>query len=300
VITRQNIVGRCAPRMLVGLLLLVVPLSNASSQSSPSGKRMSRPDSLRALPNYGVTDTTHVETRPITLREIIARAIEGEKTKLEGRQSLSYTMTVRSLALWDDKKKEIEDIILMAYTEASGYSKFVELNEHSSQYEYKDGNWVLVPDKTEMDSSVRVASDGYADFTELPFFLEEQAEFDFELLGRTIEVDHVIFEIGFAPKSDFKPLPSGTIFIDTNDYRIIHEEFHFAQNPFPLLLKGLNHMSRHWERLPTGEWVFTHVLADVELRGGYFGMIPDRVQFSLERSDFVFDEPYNTHLFGER
>ena len=261
---------------------------------------MSRPDSLRALPNYGVTDTTHVETRPITLREIIARAIEGEKTKLEGRQSLSYTMTVRSIALWDGKKKEVEDIILMAYTEASGYNKFVELNEQSSHYDYKDGNWVLDTDKLEMDSTVRVESGGYADFTELPFFLEEQAEFDFELLGRSIEVDHVIFEIGFTPKSDFKPLPAGTIFIDTNDYRIIHEEFRFVQNPFPLLLKDITHMSRHWERLPTGEWVFTRVLAQVELRGGFFGMMPDRVQLSLERSDFVFDQPYNTHVFGDK
>ena len=286
---------------IAALLMLILPIHVASAQEQATpGKHMARSDSLRSLPNYGVTDTTHVETRPITLREIIARAVEGEKSKLEGRQSLSYTMTVRSIAIWDEKKKEIEDVILMAYTEASGYNKFVEINEHFSRYDYKDGNWLLAPDKTETDSSVRVETDGYADFTELPFFLEEQAEFDFELLGRTIEVDHVIFEIAFTPKSDFKPLPAGTVFIDTNDYRIIHEEYRFAQNPFPLLLKDIKHMSRHWERLPTGEWVFTRVLAEIELRGGFFGMIPDRVLLSLERSDFAFDEPYSTHIFGER
>jgi len=130
-------------------------------------------------------------------------------------------------------------------------------------------------------------------------FLEELDEFHFDLRSHNLEVDHVIFEIGFKPKSDFKPLPSGTIFIDTTDYRIIHEEFYFEKNPFPLLLKGIRHVSRHWDRLPTGEWVFTRVLAEVEMRG-FMKYIPDRMQLSLERRDFAFDKPYSTHLFGER
>ena len=50
-----------------------------------------------------------------------------------------------------------------------------------------------------------------SDFVEMPFFLEQQEEFDFELLERTVEVDHVIFKIGFKPKSEFKALPSGVV-----------------------------------------------------------------------------------------
>jgi hypothetical protein len=250
-------------------------------------------------PHHGVTDTTHVERGAITLREIISRAIEGEKSKLEGRTSLSYTMTVRSIVLWENKRKIVNDVLVLAYNESSGFSRFVEVNNVTRQFDRKESSWVENPDEVEESAAVRVESDGHSDFTELPFFLEEIEEFHFELRSRTVEVDHVIFEIGFKPKSDFKPLPSGTIFIDTTDYRIIHEEFHFEKNPFPLLLKGIRHVSRHWDRLPTGEWVFTRVLAEIEMRG-FMPYVPDRIQLSLERRDFAFDKPYSAHLFGER
>ena len=265
------------------LLMLAIPAWAPAQAQEPSEPQIhrQRPD---PKPVYGQTDTTHVERGAITLREIISRAIDGEKSKLEGRSSLSYTMTLRTIALWGEKKKEVNDIVMMAYIESNGFNRFVEINDQTRHFNYEEGAWVEDVEKREEPSSVRVESDGYSDFTELPFFLEELDEFHFELLSRNLEVDHVIFEIGFKPKSDFKPLPSGTIFIDTADYRIIHEEFHFEKNPFPMLLKGIRHLSRHWDRLPTGEWVFTRVLAEVEMRG-MFGLIPDRVQFSLERSD---------------
>jgi hypothetical protein len=281
--------GHAVVSMMLVLFLLPQPAAG-------QGKRMPRPDP--ASPRPGVTDTMHVERKPITLAEIISRAIEGEKTKLLGRTSLSYTMSVRTILLWE-KKKEIYDAVMRAYTESNGFSRFVELNENKTRYKYEDGAWVEDEDDEELEPSVRVTADGFSDFTELPFFLEEVDEYTFELLGRTLEGDHVIFQIGFKPKSDFKALPAGTIYIDTTDYRIIHEEFRFSQNPFPMILKGLNRMSRHWDRLPTGEWVFTRVLADIEMHS-YFGMVPDRVQLSLERSDFKFDEPYSVRLFGER
>jgi len=252
-----------------------------------------------ARPTMGMTDTTHVERGAITLREIISRAIEGEKSKLEGRRSLTYTMTLRTIALWTDKKKEVYDAVLRAYNESNGFNRFVTVNENTAYYKYVDKAWVVNTDEDRDESTVRVVSDGHSDFTDIPFFLEEIEDYDFELLGRTLEVDHVIFEIGFKPKSDFKPLPSGTIYIDTTDYRIIHEDFRFEQNPFPMVLKDVNRFSRHWDRLQTGEWVFTRVLAEFQMHG-WFGLVPDRVMVSLERSEFAFDEPYSERIFGER
>ncbi|UCE01371.1 MAG: hypothetical protein JSW67_08685 [Candidatus Latescibacterota bacterium] len=287
-------VGRAL--VLAGLIAVAL----ASPSASQERDRTVTSDSLRrAQPIYGYTDTTEVITKPLTLREIIARSVEGEKRKLGGHNDMTYTMTVRLVANWEERK-EIRDVVSRMYADVTGFSRAVMLGETVRNYKLEEGEWVVDEKKGDEKSGVRVESDGYSDFAELPFFLEEQKEFDFELLERTIEVDHVIFKIGFKPKSDFKALPSGIVYVDTDDYRIIHEEFTFEQNPFPLFLKDIRRISRHWEELPGGEWVFTRLIMEVELRGGFFGKIPDRAAVSLFRDDFRFDEGYDARTFGER
>ena len=102
-------------------------------------------------------------------------------------------------------------------------------------------------------------------------------------------------------KEDFKPLPAGRIWVDTDAYRIIHEEFTFHQNPFPLILKDIKGFSRHWQELPGGEWVFTRIMMEVELRSAlFFGHAPQRIAISLQREDFEFDQGYDARVFGER
>jgi hypothetical protein len=288
-------VGRALALVGVTAALLVGFASAASAQQGTS-----RSDSLlRAQPIYGYTDTTEVSTKPLTLREIIARCVEGEKRKLSGHNDMTYTMTVRVVVNWK-KKKEIRDVVTRIYADDTGFSRGVLLGESVRNFKLEDGEWVLDEEKGDEKSPVRVESDGHSDFADLPFFLEEQKEFDFELLDRTVEVDHVIFKIGFKPKSSFKALPSGIVFVDTDDYRIIHEEFTFDQNPFPLFLKDVGRFSRHWEELPGGEWVFTRVMMEVDLRGGWFGKIPDRAAVAVFRDDFSFDEGYDSRTFGER
>lgn len=257
-------------------------------------------DSLHVLPPvYGSVDTSRVTARALTLREIIERCVEGERTKLAGHQDMTYTMTVRGLTQWK-KRKEVRDIVMRVYADAEGFSRTMQLGESVRKFKQKDGDWVDDPDDSEAHARVRVESDSYSDFVEMPFFLEEQQEFDFELLGRTVEVDHVIFKIGFKPKSDFKALPSGVVYVDTDEYRIIHEEFEFNHNPFPMFIKDIGRISRHWEMLPGGEWVFTKIMMEVDLRGGWTGVIPQHAAVALYRDDFEFDTGYDARTFGER
>jgi len=251
-----------------------------------------------AQPVRGATDTVHVQIKKLTLQEILERCIQGEKSKLAGHHDMTYTLNVRLLNFWE-KKKEVRDTVIRVFADESGYSRSVELGEVVHHYVRREGAWV--PDEgPELEFKMEVESDFFSDFVELPFFLEEPQEFDFSLLNRTIESDHVIFEISFRPKSDFKPLPAGRIWVDTDAYRIIHEEFTFPQNPFPLILKDIKGFSRHWEELPGGEWVFTRILMEVELRNVFFGQAPQRVSISLQREDFHFDQGYDARVFGER
>ncbi len=279
---------------------VITPRAAAQVRERPPLREVPR-DSLLVLPPvYGTTDTSRVTAKPVGLREIIRRCVEGERTRLAGHDDMTYTLTVRTALRWRSRK-EVRDAVFRMYADADGFARTVQLGENLRKYKRKDDSWV--PDDDEESGSkgrVRVESDGYSDFVEMPFFLEEQQEFDFELLERTIEVDHVIFKIAFKPKSSFKPLPSGIVYVDTDAYRIIHEEFEFEQNPFPMFVKDIGRISRHWGELPGGQWVFTKMMMEVELRGGWTGFMPEHVAVALYRDDFEFDTGYDSRIFGER
>lgn len=279
--------------------------ANAAAQSPAAGDSTAvrvrpAPPVLEIPGERIIADTLQVRREKLSLREIIARSIEGERTKLSGRRSMTCTSTVRVIATWKDKR-EIEDLVLRSYADVEGTERTAMLGAKTTHYVRENGEWVIDPDPDqESDNTVQVESGGHNDFDELPIFFDEIQEYDFELIERFVQTDHVIFRIAFRPKSEFKPLPSGTLYVDTDRYRIIQEEYDFGKNPFPLLLKDLKRVSRQWTELPTGEWVNTTIRGEVELRADPFGWIPRSVAFAYSRTDFAFDVDYDERLFGER
>lgn len=290
---------------VVGVLLVVsASTDDARSQDFPEPPMHATADTLVIWPDDSppttvIADTLNVERRRLGMREIIERCIEGQRTRLGGHDDMTCTTTIRAAVYWK-KKKEITNIVYRSYSDVQERTRSVQLDERTTRYKLDEGEWIIDTDRDEDDdATVRAESDGYSEFTELPVFLEELGEYDFELLERIIEVDHVIFKIAFRPKSEFKPLPSGVVYVDTNNYRIIHEEYDFEQNPFPLFLKDMKRITRHWAQLPGGEWVFTRLMMEVDLRSDPFGWIPDRVAIALVRDDFEFDQGYDARVFGE-
>lgn len=256
-----------------------------------------------SLPTYVIPEPVEITTTKLTLREIIQRSVEGEKTKLAGHRDMTYNAVLRSILTWEGKRREIEDEVYLVYEDDQGLEKRVRLTKSKTVEDFQDGAWTPRSEKDEDESHVRVeaeASDEGANLSRLPFFLKDQEEYDFELLERRLEEDHVLFKIAFRPRSRFKPLPSGTVYVDTNAYRIVHEEFSFEENPAPLILKDIRGVSRHWRKLPGGEWVVSRILGELDLRGGWMGVIPSRVEFSLVLDDYRFDQGYDERRFGPR
>jgi hypothetical protein len=282
---------------LAGALGLLFPGPAGSAAPQSPG---APPDSL---PTYEIREPVEVTTTEQTLREIIQRSVEGEKTKLAGHRDMTYNAVVRSILIWEGKRREIMDEVYLVYEDDRGLQKRVQLTKEKQVFDFREGTWTPRTEKDEEESGVRVeaeASDRGAGLARLPFFLEDQEEYDFKLLERRLEDDHVLFKIAFRPRSRFKPLPSGTVYVDTQAYRIVHEEFTFEQNPAPLLLKDVRGVSRQWQKLPGGEWVVSRILGEVELHGGWTGMIPDRVEFSILLDDYRFDLGYDERRFGPR
>jgi hypothetical protein len=254
------------------------------------------PDSL---PRYVLPDSALATGSLLSLREIVRRATEGERTKLAGHRDMTYNATLRSILTWKSKR-EIHDDIALVFEDDRGFQKRITLASKVTRQKRRDGKWVL--DETEPgDVEVTVEagdSDEGMNLSRVPFFLRRQEDFDFSLLERHLEGDHVIFKIAFTPRSTFKPLPSGTVYIDTNAFRVIHEEFRFDENPFPLLVKDIRRFSRQWTELPGGQWVVSRIMGDLTLRGGWTGVIPQRAEVALAFNDYRFDQGYDAGRFG--
>jgi hypothetical protein len=257
------------------------------------------------MPRYQVKDPVHASGRLMTLAEIIERCTEGERTKLAGHRDMTYTANTRAVIFWKSKK-QVHDSVSLIYEDESDSRRIVELARKETYYHlHPDGTWANDDDDpdakdTDREITVNVSEEETGGLTALPFFLEEQSEFTFHLLERRLEGDHVIFKISFDPRSPFKPLPSGTVYVDTEEFRIIHEEFTFKTNPFPLFVKDIRRVSRHWQKLPSGEWVAERLLVEVRLRGMGLRAIPERIEISILMTDYVFDTGYDETKLGPR
>jgi hypothetical protein len=292
-----------ARRLLPALVLWLLAMPVAAASAPDPAELDAAPDSTangeeEDLPRYRVVDPIRSESTEMTLREIIARAVRGEETKLEGHHDMTFNVTFRSVLLWE-KKKEVRDQIYLVYQDDRGLDKRVLLTEQVSRYKRKDGAWVADPEQEEGgEVRVEVERDSPGGtLSRLPFFLENQEDYRFTLRERTLEGDHVIFGIEFQPRSRFKPLPSGVVYIDTDAFRVIHEEFRFDENPVPLFLKGVDRVSRQWTHMSRGEWVTSRILGSFRLNGA-FGVMPDRVDVALIFNDYRFDQGYDPERFG--
>jgi hypothetical protein len=192
--------------------------------------------------------------------------------------------------------------VYLVYEENRGLRKSVELATRETRFKREDENWVLDEDQEDDDAvEMEVSAERGGDLSRLPFFLEDQEDYTFELLDRFLEEDHVIFKIGFEPRSSFKPLPSGTVYVDTDAFRIVHEEFRFeGQNPLPMIVGDIKRISRHWRQLATGEWVTWKIYAEVDLQGSWTKVIPKSIGFALLLEDYRFNQGYDEHRFGPR
>ncbi len=242
------------------------------------------------------TDPIVVEGQEFTVREVVQRAVAGEGAKLAGHHDMTYYYTVRVAFGWPAKKRA-DTYVYRAYQDSTGYSRLLFLDAKAEQFKKEGDAWLPDEDKNPEQPPFRVEELESSYFTRLPFYLDDDEQFDFRLVDRTLETDRVVFHIAFRPKSDFSPLPSGEVYIDSKTFRVIHEIYEFRQNPFPLALKGVRRASRQWTQLASGEWVRKRIALDVELRNMPFA--PDNVVITAYFHDFVFDAGYDERLFGD-
>ncbi len=266
------------------------------SAGAPSTTRSARDRYSIWSQSISETEPIVVEGKEFTVRDVVRRATAGESSKLAGHRDLTYHYTIRVVLEWPEKRR-VETSVYRAYQDSTGYSRRLFLEAKAEQFKKSGDAWTLDEEKDPEQPDFRVEDLETSYFTRLPFYLDEDDQFDFKLIDRVLENDRVVFHIAFRPKSDFSPLPSGEVYIDSRNFQVVHEVYEFRQNPMPLFLKGIKRASRQWTQLPTGEWVRKRIALDIELHSMPFA--PKQVLVTAYFHDFVFDTGYDERLFGE-
>ncbi len=272
----------------------LVLLLAAASYPSPGRAQTAYRDTI---PNaVGIIEPIIVEGKEFTVRELVQRAMKGERTKFAGHSDATYRITTHVAIVWPEKK-QVETEIYQIYGDSTGYMRRVLIASQTEKFKKENDAWVF--DKNDdPDADYRVRDYDTSRFTSIPVYLENDEEFDFKLMDRVLEADRVIFHVSFRPKSEFSEMPVGEIWIDSDGFRVIHEIYDFNTNPMPMLIKGVRRVSLQWTRLPSGEWVPKRLAGELEIRRVIW-LAPNSVSFSQIWEDFQFDQGYNPRMLGK-
>jgi hypothetical protein len=121
-------------------------------------------------------------------------------------------------------------------------------------------------------------------------------EFRYRIVGRDLVGNRLIYRIAFEPRSALDPtVPSGLVWVDTNDFVIVRQEVGFARSPIPLILQGIDRMVIERQRAE-GFWVLKRVL----LRARTSLPLPTlwrSFDFSLQFDDYAINRGLDDAIF---
>lgn len=226
---------------------------------------------------YMTLPETLVESSRVTLDEIFRRVAVGEARRDSLMQDQSYKMLMRVAAGPkkgnDDKdRKVLEEGAVQVYKKRPNLQKQIPLRTT----EKKDGLDIDISDDGDMSEA----------FLQAAFHPTMRGGYEFRIRERVITGGHVVYRIGFEPKSRHDPLPSGEVWVDTNDYVIIREEFWYRdRSPLPLWLESLDSCVLERTRIDGQYWVLSRVLA----RARFSGPVRMMARLAGESIPGVFD-----------
>jgi hypothetical protein len=177
----------------------------------------------------------------------------------------------------------------------------VRLKEWSREEEKKEG-------KKGGEQNVKVSFD--ADMSEsfiaFAFDPKMRARFQFRIEDRKLVGDRVVYLLSFAPRSSLEALPSGHVWLNTNDFVILREEFAFKdRSPLPLFVQSIDSCVLERTLIDHQYWVISRILARVTLTDPVRWMgklagdeIPKVVDLALARTDWIINGGIPDSLFA--
>jgi len=259
-VPRRALPIACAPPVLVAVLLLAASAARAGTLPSPA-------EAGAGAPTLAVEDTIPVPTTlpvqivtapRVTLDEILRRVTAGEAHRDSLMQDQSFTM-----------------LAALTYVDATKGGA----PETKRQWEYAGKVYRKRPDKVrtvplreksnfrKQDAAdVQVGPNMGEELVNFAFQPRTRSRFDFTIQERHLVAGHVVYLVGFTPKSKLDDLPTGRAWIDTKDFVIVRQEFWYRdRSPSPLVFKSIDSCVLERAQVDGGWWVMTRLLARVQV-----------------------------------
>jgi hypothetical protein len=286
-------------------------IAAAAPAVEPAPPSASRPtlaveDTLRQFLDEPLNEILVTAPRQ-TLDEILRRVAEGEAHRDSLLQDQAFTLLVRlsGRRAPDDPETKSELYAESAdrvYQKRPNKERVVRLKEWSKDSEKRKNA------KKGSEPGVKVSFD--ADMSEsfiaFAFDPKMRARFQFRIEDRKLVGDQVVYLLGFTPRSSLEPLPSGRVWVNTNDFVILREEFAYPdRSPLPLLVQSIDSCVLERTLIDHRYWVVSRILARMTLTDPLLwmgrlagGSLPKVVDLALARTDWIINGDIPDSLFA--
>jgi hypothetical protein len=218
--------------------------------------------SATSSPTVAREDTMSTEVNPVlvraprvTLDEILDRVARGEAHRDSLIRDESFRVTLRIVRQPGGDKPPVlvQETVDHVYRKRGGRVRVVTLRERREH-----------PEKGKK-ASVQFGDDFDESIVNFAFQPSSRRDFRYSIAGRDLVGNHLVYRIAFRPRSELDPeMPSGVVWIDTNDFVIVRQEVSFDRSPMPLFFRGIDRMVI--ERRRAGDlWVLSRVLLRAEM-----------------------------------
>ena len=264
-------------------------LSLAATGPASPGPTLAREDTMR-------TEVSEVLVKAprVTLDEILDRIARGERHRdsLIVDQSFVATFRLARALKPGDEPELLQETVMQVYKKRPDKvrGEVIRLWRKKEEKKGKDDDETV---------QVNFRSDMSEEIVNFAFRPEARRSFRYKILSRDLVGNHLIYRIQFEPKSLLDPsVPSGVVWVDTNDFVILRQEVSFERSPVPLILKGVDRMVI--ERQRVGEyWVLRRVL----LRAQSTFTLPKlgkQFDFALQFDQYGINRGLADSLFTEK
>jgi hypothetical protein len=215
----------------------------AAPPSSP-GPTLAHEDTMRTA-----VSEVLVRAPRITLNEILDRVAHGESRRDSAIVDQSFTATFRIVRdVKGDHPEMVAETVARVYRKRPNRVRTVVLR----QWESAKKKRARVDINFRPDMSEQIVN--------FAFRPSARLEYRYRIEGRDLAGNHLIYRIAFEPRSTLDPsLPSGLVWVDTNDFVIVRQEVKYGRSPVPLFIKDVDRMVIEREKI-NGHWLLRRVL----------------------------------------
>jgi hypothetical protein len=277
-------------------------LGGAPAFPSPSRPTLAVEDTLRQFLDDPLSEILVTAPRQ-TLDEILRRVAEGEARRDSLLQDQAFTFLVRfsGRKAADDPEQKSElyaESATRVYQKHPHKKRTVLLKKWSREEEKEKGG--------KQNVNVSFDADMSESFIAFAFDPKMRARFQFRIEDRKLVGDQVVYLLSFIPRSSLEPLPSGRVWVNTNDFVILREEFAYRDHsPFPLVIQSIDSCVLERTLIDHRYWVISRILARVTLTDPARWTaklagddIPKVMDLALARTDWIINGGIPDSLFA--